>query len=169
MSNTHVNKPGDVVRHDLLGPGEWIVMEAALAGAGKSYCHAYPDAWKLNLRKLRPDGSIDWSLPRIIRYQDTAAFPSNMVLPYLQPLRQDRLALGLMTRDELTAHLRWIADRIEANATTNASVHYERLDGSNFTVSAAVSHIDGHDQMTSLVGQRYVPEKPSRVPKEPAA
>jgi hypothetical protein len=92
MSNTHVNKPGDVVRHDLLGPGEWIVMEAALAGAGKSYCHAYPDAWKLNLRKLRPDGSIDWSLPRIIRYQDTAAFPSNMVLPYLQPLRQDRLA-----------------------------------------------------------------------------
>jgi hypothetical protein len=154
-----VNTPGDIVCHELLGPGEWIVMEAAMAGSGKSYCHTYPDAWKLNLRTLRPDGSIDWSVPRIIRFQDTTAFPRNMVLPYMQPLRRDRLSLGLMTRDELAAHLRWMADKIEANASAKASVHYERLDGSEFSVSAAISHFDGPHPTTSIVGQRYMPQK----------
>ena len=90
----HRNKAGDVIRHELLGPDEWMVIEATLAGAGKSYCHTYPDAWKLSLRRLHADGSIDWISPRMIRFQDTNAFPDNMVLPYLEPLRQDRLSLG---------------------------------------------------------------------------
>lgn len=165
-----MNKPGDVVRHDFLGPGEWIIIEAAFAGAGKSYCHTYPDAWKLNLRKLRPDGSIDWRVPRIIRFQDTTAFPRNMVLPYLQPLRQDRQALGLMTRDELAAYLRWIASEVEADSSAKASLHCEASRGSEFLVSAAVCHANGRNQKsTNIVGQRYVPEKPSRVSKKPAA
>ena len=170
MSDTLVNKPGDVVRHDLLGPGEWIVMEAALAGAGKSYCRTYPDAWKLNLRRLKSDGSIDWSLPRIIRFQDTTAFPCNMVLPYMPPLRQDRLALGLMTRDELAAYLRWVASEVEAGSSAKASLHYECSLGSEFSVSAAVCHTGGRDHTaTTIVGQRYVPQKPSRTHQKPAA
>jgi hypothetical protein len=167
----HRNKAGDVIRHELLGPDEWIVIEAALAGAGKSYCHTYPDAWKLSLRRLRSDGSIDWTSPRIIRFQDTNAFPDNMVLPYLEPLRQDRASLGLMTRSELAAHLRWMADQVESGASTQASLNYERGPGDDLSVNAAVTYFSAAegDSMTDFIGQRYVSDKPLRVVRKPAA
>jgi hypothetical protein len=167
----HRNKAGDVIRHELLGPDEWMVIEATLAGAGKSYCHTYPDAWKLSLRRLQADGSIDWSSPRIIRFQDTNAFPDNMVLPYLEPIKHDRVSLGLMTRAELAAHLRWMAEQIESGASTQASFNYERGPGDDFLVNAAVTYLSSHtnEPVTDFIGQRYVSDKPLLVMQKPAA
>ncbi|HEX6546697.1 MAG TPA: hypothetical protein VF023_10345 [Bryobacteraceae bacterium] len=167
----HRNKAGDVIRHELLGPDEWIVIEAALAGAGKSYCHTYPDAWKLSLRRLRADGSIDWNSSRIIRFQDTTAFPENMVLPYIEPLKHDRISLGLMNRAELAAHLRWMADQIESGASTQASLNYERGPGDDFSVNAAVTYFPSHagDPVTHFIGQRYASDKPLLAMQKPAA
>ncbi|HXE11461.1 MAG TPA: hypothetical protein VN633_05030 [Bryobacteraceae bacterium] len=167
----HRNKAGDVIRHELLGPDEWMVIEATLAGAGKSYCHTYPDAWKLSLRRLRADGSIDWTSPRIIRFQDTGAFPDNMVLPYLEPLKHDRVSLGLMSRSELAAQLRWMADQIESGASTRASLNYEPGPGDDFSVNAAVTYsLEGQgDPVTDFIGQRYVSDQPLRVVQKPAA
>jgi hypothetical protein len=167
----HRNKAGDVIRHELLGPDEWMVIEATLAGAGKSYCHTYPDAWKLSLRRLHADGSIDWISPRMIRFQDTNAFPDNMVLPYLEPLRQDRLSLGLMTRNELAAHLRWMANQVESGASTRASLNFEGGPGDDLSVNATITYFPNgqDDPVTEIIGQRYVSDKPLRVVQKPAA
>ena len=170
MSDTNVNQAGDVVHHQLLGHGDWIITEAALSGAGKSYCHTYPDAWKLQLRRLGADGSIDWNIPGIIRFQDTTAFPGNIILPYVEPLRCDRLSLGLMTRGDLAAYLRWMADKIETESSVHASLNYDHIAGDEFSVNASVQYRDAHNRKaTTFVGQRYVPEKMTLVAEKPAA
>lgn len=167
----HRNKAGDVIRHELLGPDEWMVIEATVAGAGKSYCHTYPDAWKLSLRRLLADGSIDWSSPRVIRFQDTSAFPDNMVLPYLVPLKHDRVSLGLMSRSELAAHLRWMADQVESGASAQASLNYEHGPGNDFSVNAAVTYLPRHasEPVIDCIGQKYIPDKPLHVVRKSAA
>jgi hypothetical protein len=65
-----------------------------------------------------------------------------------------------MSREELAAYLRWMADEIEQDSGVQALLSYDRVAGDDFSVSAVARRLDGHKgPATSVFGQRPIAER----------
>jgi hypothetical protein len=79
------NTTGEVIKHEKLGYGEWVVIETNMSGGGKAmFNDYYDDAHTLYLRPIC-NGVIDNSGKPKHFYQETNSYISEVVLPYIVP------------------------------------------------------------------------------------